>query len=460
MRKNFRTTLFVLLLLVSLILSACATATVVPEPDDAGDTADAVVEQDSPDDDEGDEPDEPDEPAEPEEIVLEVWNNFTDETRQQAYLDAVAIFEAANPNVTVTSSSYEFEQLISNSKLAFDSGTAPDVMYTYPGGSSADILVEAGYLVDLSDAIESYGWAERSAPGAIEYWNVAYDGVYGSPHIMAPVGVYYNKGIFAELELSPTTFDDWEGFVALVEGVKAAGFVPFAQGSLDGWNIGHFQQSMIHSNVDLGLLSSWYRGEAGSSINVPEFVEATQLLQDWAAAGYLTPGFEGIGYDDTFPIFYQGESAMMITGDWAIGRMLDAPFEVGFFAFPRMNDDIPFAIVNSPDNIWAVNSGSENVDLALEFIDTMLSAEAARIWFAAGFTPSIAFDDTGIDVSDLQKEIAIAAGAAEVGFYVTASTDTMGSTWGSGLQLVLTGDLTPEELAQQVQADWEKAFSE
>src|SRR5262249_48642964 len=148
------------------------------------------------------------------------------------------------------------------------------------------------------------------------------------------VGVYYNRTMLARLGLTiPTTFGQFEQDLAVA---KQAGEIPIQFGNNDAFPGIHeyaVVQDQIASAQDLTDFI-FGRKRNGLSVDTPQNVQAAAILQDWAKAGYFTPGFGGGGYDTAVANFAKGQGLFMITGNWIVANLGADNRNFGFFLLP------------------------------------------------------------------------------------------------------------------------------
>lgn len=133
-----------------------------------------------------------------------------------------AAFSEKYPNVTFENSAYSqgtdyFAQL----QTAIASGDMPEIMMGNPGLYTD--LIDGGYVMDLTGnaVIEGLGLTQA------DMGDVSYQGKwYAFPVDFKTWGVYYNKDIFAELNLEvPTTQTE---LLEICQKLKDAGYDPWA----------------------------------------------------------------------------------------------------------------------------------------------------------------------------------------------------------------------------------------
>ncbi|MEL7658756.1 MAG: extracellular solute-binding protein, partial [Bacillota bacterium] len=116
---------------------------------------------------------------------LTLWSIATEsDAFHDAYLQAIAEFEEANPGVTIKMETFENESYKIKIKSAVAANDLPDIFYTWGGGFSS-AFVESGKVLPLDDYSQPY--AEGISKAALG--NVIYDGkLYGVSYV-TPVSV-------------------------------------------------------------------------------------------------------------------------------------------------------------------------------------------------------------------------------------------------------------------------------
>ncbi len=400
------------------------------------------------------------------EVTLTVWDIWARDEETRVIEALHRDFEAAHPGVTINRVVKSYDDMKATAKLAFSSPDGPDIAQINQGWSDMGSMVQGGLLVNLTPYAEKYGWLQKISPGIIARNSFTGDGaifgqgnLYGVAPVAELVGVYYRKDIFEELGLSvPKTFEEFE---AAMETIKAAGQVPLTFGNLDGWPAGQVYgeiwYTMLADRAALDdLIYGWGKGATWDS---EENVAAAGKLQEWVDNGYFTPGFEGIGYEDSGSLFDNGEGAMMLTGSWMSSTFQAGPNgdNIGFFLVPPAAEGGFKMSTGGTSTAYAIRAGSANADLAAEYIDLMMSDKAAEAWVESGTVPVAAVDPalagSGTMFGDMVAAWNQMNETDAVGHYLDWATPTFYDTLTASLQELLAKRITPEEFVIKLEAD-------
>ena len=361
-------------------------------------------------------------------------------------------FEAANPGVTVELEAIPLEQLRQSLQTQLRGPNSPDVFAWGSGPAYAGALAEAGLLYDLTSTYDSRGWPVYEFAKE----QVTIDGkILGVPGEMETIGIFYNKTVFDELGIAqPESLADLE---AAAEKIKADGLIPFAAADQEAWEGSHWFSMALSSRIGSDGMSELFEGDA--SWNSPDVVAALKIWEDWNEAGYLPPTPTAITYDNGNALFFSGEAAMVPTGSWLVGDIEAAgvDFEVGYMPFPS----------ETGPGIWTgglgsgpyISANTQNPEAAIAFVDYLVSPEHGR-WVVENLAtiPPFPVDTANVEVSPLFAQVledtaTFAGGDADFGSNIDVlSTDVFNDAMFNGIQAMLTGQKTAEQVAADLDA--------
>ena len=178
-----------------------------------------------------------------------------------------------------------------------------------------DAQAKAGFLKDIkADAADT---VKTLSPTAVDAFTV--DGkLYGLPFDTDAVPIFYNKPLFAKAGVKPEDMQSWDGFLAGVKKLKAAGITPIVVGAGEKWPM-HFWYSYLVMRIGGShALEDAKAGKDGGFKN-PTFVEAGKRLQELAALQPFQPGYVSTTHPQSSGVFGDGKAAMDLMGSWLLG---------------------------------------------------------------------------------------------------------------------------------------------
>ena len=395
--------------------------------------------------------------------TLTVWDQWYRGAENEVVEQLNREFEESHQGLTIERTARPLDDLKTTLRLSLDSGEGPGVANVNQGAPDMGEMVKANLLVPLDDYAERYGWTETFSEGLLARNRWSAEGAFGEGQLygVAPqaeiIGVYYNKDLFEQAGVSvPETFEAFQDTLATL---KEAGITPIVYGGLDGWPGIHLYGAVQQLYLNRDYLDSLIFGRGGSWVSEGN-LKAAQLLVDWAEAGYFTPGYEGIGYDDSWALFAQGQGAMLISGSWLTGEFPEDA-NIGFFALPPLaskKDSVPL-IVGGTGIPLSVTSNAENDDLAAEYLDWMVSPRAAELWVQAGFLPAMSVQEGAIDEGSLLGEVLTVWNrvneADAIGHYLDWATPSMYDTLTAAVQELMAQRLTPEAFLERLDNNYQ-----
>jgi multiple sugar transport system substrate-binding protein len=299
MKKKFFYTLPVILIVLSLVLSACGTqAAEVPAVEAPATEAPAAETSDT-------------EAPVAEDVTIEFWT-FPDWGTGDAgdlFMTFVAEFEAANPGIKVNFvPKADLEQSII---AGAGSGVYPDVFTV--AFNQGDTFLKTGIVEDVASYYNSMpadygkqfnqGWMQALSP----------DGhVWGLPFTAYAQLLYRNKTVLETAGVDTAACPkDWTEWLSQMEKVQTAGLTPIGDLTVDGWFV-------------MGFVGA--AGGKNGVIDGKTSVSADSLTQALTFFKNVQPYSSEIGNGDqaNVDLFTTNEVAFYIMGPWANPGLLDA----------------------------------------------------------------------------------------------------------------------------------------
>ena len=376
------------------------------------------------------------------EIVMFTW--FGD----ILYEEMLAVFHERNPDATVIleQGSNSVEDYLQVQRLRFLSGENVDITAVRP--ESMVDYVEAGFLFDLT----GQPFLDNYEPAMINALKV--DGrIYGIPCFLDTVAVFYNVDKFEEYGWEPAT-NIYE-FYELCQAIRDAGYIPLMNGAADGWPIEFDVYLYFHDIIanDPTIFDRIKTGEA--SYTDPVFIDAFERVRDFYAMGFIGEETLGVDYGQAATAFAQQQTIMFLHGSWLEGSFVDPEtresileFEYRVFPLPHNRPGEPQFASTSFHVTYSVASFTENLDLALAWMDWLSSLEANIMMdaTAGNFMPIRNFESPRTE-----KWADILANPNVVNFFYNEQTPGANAELIRVLQLMFLDLMTPQEAAEAVQ---------
>lgn len=387
-----------------------------------------------------------------ENVTLTFWSWRTEDV--EAYDKFIGEFKKTHPNIDIEFIPYrntEYNTILSTS---LQGGAGPDIIHlrTYGG---MEPLAQAGYLVPLDDKIEALqDFRSDVLLGATLRENGR---IYGVPVVEQTVLVLYNKAIFAELGVEePQT---WNAMIEIANKAKTAGYIPFANGSKEGWTLETF----------FGAVAPTFYGGGGFFDEItsgqvdfsdPRFKAAIEKMLELRP--YLPDDYVGVGYTDMQMMFAQEMAAMFLAGSYEFGTFaqMNPDLEIGVFIVPNLEAGQAKYFSTYADASFGMNANTEHPEEVLTFLEWAASKEFGDLYANTLQVLSVVPE---IEISDplLQEVVSMSADHATPYLMLTAfryGTPSGSTLLQNELQGVFGGTIALDQAIDNIQTGLESWF--
>lgn len=324
-------------------------------------------------------------------VSMTLWHNSTTGAGQQYWVDAVAAFEKANPNVTIDIQAIQNEDLDGKLQTALNAGDAPDIFLQRGGGKMA-AMVKAGQLMDITDAISS---DVKSEIPEGSFSAETLDGkVYAMPLSVLPGGFFYSQDLFdaAGISQTPATISDLESAVA---DLKSTGVAPIALGAKDAWPAAHWYYFFALRECSGDVLT-----KAAQDLTFDDecWLRAGEDLQSFVATepfndGFLTTSAQQ-GAGSSAGLVANHKAAMELMGAWDPGVIAsltpdEKPLaDLAWFPFPEVpgGDGAPGSMMGGVDGYSCAASAPPE---CADFLNFIASSDQQTAYYEAYNSPPV-----------------------------------------------------------------------
>jgi raffinose/stachyose/melibiose transport system substrate-binding protein len=393
-----------------------------------------------------------------ENTTLTVWSWRTEDVA--AYEKIFDVYEKKHPGTTVEFKPFKNTEYNTILSTGLAEAGGPDVAQLRAYGALQP-LVEAGQLEPLDGDVDALpDFPEQVLEGA----QGREDGkTYGVPFALQTLQIFYNEQLFADNGIEvPTT---WEELVAAADKLDKAGVTPFATTGKDVWML-----PIVHDIFGAARYGGAEFEDAvlagATDFTDPDYVASLGVVDQ--VARYFPDDVAGVPYTDAQTLFTTGKAAMYPGGSFELGFFQSqAPdLEIGVFSAPpppgsRLQEPVVPGFV---DGSYGVNAKSKNKKAAKELVSWMATKEFGQL-FADELkqispVPGVESKDPLVAEMAQAYEDRPAPYLLLVDFrYGTPSgTDLLGA----GMQKMLLGKATPEQVAADLQkgvSQWFKPAS-
>lgn len=371
-----------------------------------------------------------------------------------------AEFEAAHPGVTVKYEVQQWNGIVSRLNGALAAPQPPDVVET--GNTQTANYAAAGALADVTDKrADLGGGSSADGTSADELWlgglndSSMWDGkLLAVPFYAGNRIVIYNKDQFAAAGIDPASITSKDKLIAAAKKLQDANksIADYSGLYIPGQNW-YALMSFIEDHG--GHIAVNESGTWKGTLGTPEAQAGIQDYVDYFKAGSTGPADNDEATPEQATVMAAGKAGMMIANLWELGytESKDAAIKgkLGVFAIPSSTDGKTAPVFLGGSNL-GIAAGSQNQDLALDWVKLLSGEKYQKLMIAAGNVPNS--KNLAATATSDNPNLAVAAGAAAAGSFVTpqdprwASVESGANPLKDMLTKVLTGKASIPDAAK------------
>ncbi len=395
-----------------------------------------------------------------EKITLSFFHRWPNEPKGPYMNEVIAKFEAANPNIDIVlidpvlNDSYK-EKI----RVLVGSSEIPDVFMSW-SGSFGKNLVSSGRVLPLDEMIAADPeWSSKIVESQWGPFN--YDGKqYGIPWSMDGKVFFYNKTVFDELGLKePNT---WDEFMAVLDALVAAGHAsPISAGFSAEWAVSHYMGTLVQRMVDPAVVAKDYALEG--DFTDKGYIDMLNCFL--TLSKYMTEDPCSVDHTYARNAFIDQEGILCYMQLAEIKYLADgADFEYSFFDMPALPDGKgdPDELTGAPEGMM-ISAECKHPEEAMAFVKFFISEENGGLMTKTtgelSCVKGAVNDQTVSSPKQLEAVDLILKSTNTTLWQDNALDATVASAFMKGGQLLLTGDMTPEQVMASVQAATKEAAS-
>lgn len=384
--------LLILSLLLALALAACGGATentTQATPSGAGAEGDTTGEGES---------------VATEPVTLRLWTHQNDAFNggYQALIDA---YTAANPNVTITLETFDYDTYIQTLQTALPAGTEADIVQMF--GSWVCSYAEGGNLAEVPADVISMSDAQAQIFPAQIGGYTCNDKLYGVPQ---EFNIEYgatlvNTTAADEAGVADVTsgWANWDEFIADAKAMTVT-------------QDGIITRTGYHFTASDGLTASFYSlilqhggqylSEDGTfTVNTPEGLATLELMKRFVDEGVIDPVLFNDESNWVGESFFDGSSAMGLIGPWAVPEYSGDYPEVAevtqYVALPTVGSEKALVAASGWGLAVSQNSPAQNVAWDFVRFAALDPANAVQWNLASGTLPALQANIKGAAADEL-----------------------------------------------------------
>ncbi|WP_055107187.1 extracellular solute-binding protein [Paenibacillus ihumii] len=405
--------------------------------------------------------------AKGEQIQLTFSHYYLEEERptsaeMDSYMTLVEEWEANNPNVNLVQSVMSQADYSTKIQAQAAVNEIPDIFFLK--GSWVSNFANNDLLMPINDYLDQYEHKDKFRKGVFDA--ATRDGnIYGIPNQLSITSVvFYNEQMWKEIGYDRFP-DNWEDIYKAAEKFNEKGISAIALGNKDKWPA---ESSILSTMGDRFTGTDWTNSiiarDGSAKFTDPEFVSALDQMQSIAANKVFNPDFNIISNAQAEEYYAQGKAAATIDGHWALSYLLSNASEevlsqTKVAILPPVDGGKGDNNTISGGAGWyvALNKNLEGakLDAAMDFLFSTAGYDFSRVYAEKyGMTGPSLIEGTDLtQFPQLTQDFAALTGSLTfTPIYDMLMEGSIIESMNTGLQEVLNGTKTGQELAAQLQS--------
>lgn len=385
-------------------------------------------------------------------VTVNFFHRWPNEPKNSYINSLIDEFEAANPDIDIVADCVLNDSYKEKIRVLVSTDALPDVFFSW-SGVFGENLTRSGRVLALDDVMaRDSEWSSQIVEGQWAPFN--YNGKqYGAPWSMDGKAFFYNVDVFNELGIEiPTTLNE---LYAVCEKLKENGYdEPISAGFSAPWAVSHYLGTICQRVVDPEVLAKDYTG--GGDFSDPAYIEALNIFKKLGE--YMTSDPCSVNHEFARNAFIMGVSPMCYMQLAEMKYMRDdEELNYAFFNFPAVEDGKgdPGQLTGAPEGMMISATAKPEVqEAAIKFMEFVISKEGGHRMIAeCGEISCVkgAWDETNCDEKQLEAINLILAATEPAVWQDCATEATIANAFMNGGQLLLTGDMTAEDVMASVQ---------
>ena len=348
-------------------------------------------------------------------VTVNFFHRWPNEPKNSYINKLIDEFEAANPDIDIVADCVLNDSYKEKIRVLVSTDDLPDVFFSW-SGAFGENLTKSGRVLALDDVIAADpDWSSQIVESQWAPFN--YNGKqYGTPWSMDGKAFFYNVDVFNELGIEiPTTLSE---LYAVCEKLKENGYdEPISAGFSAPWAISHYLGTLCQRVVDPEVLAKDYTG--GGDFSDPAYIEALNIFKKLGE--YMTSDPCSVDHEFARNAFIMGVSPMCY-------------MQLAEMKYLRDDEELHYGFFNFMKFVISKEGGYR------------LISETGEISCVKG-----AWDETNCDEKQLEAIDLILAATEPAVWQDCATEATIANAFMAGGQLLLTGDMTAEDVMASVQ---------
>jgi len=400
------------------------------------------------------------------EAVIMVWHWMSD--RDDTFQVLAKKFETAE-HIKVKFELYApSEAYTQRIKASAQTNKLPDIYGILGEKRDFASFIKSGYVANLNADLliekEGSAWKERFFQKALSVNEFLPDneygvepGIYGIPLDVTTIQMVYNKKLYKQAGLDPNAPPEtWEQFLNHCKVLKDHGIPRFVGGFGEIWMLDALASNFAMNLMGEQKVFDTYAGKV--PYTDPDWIKVLSLFKQMADNKILVDGAVTMVNKIAEQTFANERAAYAFNGSWCVNvyKGMNPNLDYGAILPPKITNLHPMRIWGGAGGSFVVNNRSLHRAEAIRFLEWLTRDEQQT--FLADETQNLpANKNSPQHISPILSEFAKSMSySTHPNIYPVHENSTVTEAFDKGIQSILIGEKTPEEVARETQKTKEK----
>ena len=404
---------------------------------------------------------------EAEKPTITVWHWMTD--RQSAFEELAKRYEQQTGikiNFELYAPSDAYSQKV---RAAAQGNTLPDIFGILGEKRDFASFIKAGHILDLTaymqeneslwqDSFFAKALAVNEFPKGNSYG--VEPGIYGVPLDIMTIQMLYNKDLFEQLGLDPEKPpQDFEGFLNIGKQIRQAGLQGMVSGWGEVWMIDCLANNFAFNLMGENKVLATIRGDV--AYTDPDWIKVLSLFKQMSESGVLADGIVTMINKTAEQHFANGKAVFAFNGSWCVNvyRGMNPNLNYGVMLPPKVSDKYPQSIWGGAGSSFMINARSKKINQAVEFLKWLTEKEQQG--YLAQSTQNLPANKECLGgISEVLAQFADDMDlTTHPNIWGVSEFPAVIEAWDKGIQSIIIGEKTPEQVASETQKIKERELS-
>jgi ABC-type glycerol-3-phosphate transport system substrate-binding protein len=391
--------------------------------------------------------------------TLTIWHWMTD--REPAFQELAKRYEAKT-GIKVDFQLYAPSDAYSQKvRAAAQGNTLPDIFGILGEKRDFSSFIKAEHILDLTPYMEENNscwknsfFAKALAVNEFSEGN-SYGikpGFYGVPIDIMTIQMLYNKDLFKKLGLNPQkpplTFQE---LLDIGKKLKEANMQGLVSGWGEVWMIDCFANNYAFNIMGQEKVLATIRGEI--PYTDPDWIKVLSLFKDMQDSGVLANGLVTMINKAAEQLFANEKAVFAFNGSWCVNvyNGMNPNLEYAAMLPPVASDKYPMAIWGGAGSSFMVNAQSNHKEEAVKFLRWLTDRDQQA--YLSEATNNLPANKNSLNkIPDILAQFAKGMeSATHPNLWGVSEFSVVIEALDKGIQSIIIGEKTPEQVAAQVQ---------